>query len=122
MRVVGGLTYFSRYKPRTRPSVKQLKIALIGLIGGPRGLQCQNNCIYCYRMNYGPRTKTPSHSMGTPSIYSHMTRSTTNLKSTRSMKSLKIKWYQKPIVQDAIIMDIQRGAMYTAIYSIVRGC
>ncbi|XP_049941348.1 uncharacterized protein LOC126418575 [Schistocerca serialis cubense] len=67
-------------------------------------------------MNYG--RKTPS--MGTPSVYSHMTnRSSAGLKSSRSLRSLKTPWYQKPILQDAIILDLQRGALVVAVYSLV---
>ena len=59
-------------------------------------------------------------SVGTPSVYSHVTsRSTTNLKSTRSMRSLKMPWYKRPIVQNAYFIDTQRAAMITAIYSMV---
>ena len=68
-------------------------------------------------MNY-TRSKTPS--MGTPSVYSHVTgRSSAGLKSARSLKSLKTPWYQKAILQDAIIIDIQRGSMLMAFYSVV---
>jgi hypothetical protein len=28
-------------------------------------------------------------------------------------------WYQKPILQDAIVLDIQRGALVTGVYSLV---
>jgi hypothetical protein len=28
-------------------------------------------------------------------------------------------WYQKPILQDAIVLDIQRGALVTGAYSLV---
>jgi len=67
-------------------------------------------------MNYG--RKTPS--MGTPSVYSHVTtRSSANLKSSRSLRSVRIPWYQKPILQDAIVLDIQRGALVTGFYSLV---
>ncbi|XP_063230643.1 uncharacterized protein LOC134535462 isoform X2 [Bacillus rossius redtenbacheri] len=70
-------------------------------------------------MNYGRKTPT---SMGTPSVYSHMTmRSSANLKSSRSMKSVVIPWYQKPILQDAFFLDIQRGALVTAFYSVFLG-
>ena len=58
-------------------------------------------------------------SVGTPSVYSHVTRSTSNLKSTRSLRSLKIPWYRRPLVQDAFLLDIQRASMITAIYSLV---
>lgn len=58
--------------------------------------------------------------MGTPSVYSHVTtRSSANLKSSRSMRSIRIPWYQRPILQDAIVLDIQRGALVTGFYSLV---
>jgi hypothetical protein len=58
--------------------------------------------------------------MGTPSVYSHVTtRSSANLKSSRSMRSIRLPWYQKPILQDAIVLDIQRGALVTGVYSLV---
>lgn len=67
-------------------------------------------------MNYGRRTP----SLGTPSVYSHITsRSTANLRSSRSLKSLKIPWYRKPILQDAYFLDIQRGSLLVAFYSFV---
>ncbi|CAH1396795.1 unnamed protein product [Nezara viridula] len=59
-----------------------------------------------------------SSSVGTPSVYSYVTRSTSNLKSTRSLRSLKIPWYKRPLVQDAFIIDIQRASMITGIYSL----
>ncbi|XKL62544.1 hypothetical protein PGB90_002377 [Kerria lacca] len=65
-------------------------------------------------MNYGRRTP----SVGTPSIYSHVTtRSTANLRSSRSLKSLRIPWYKRPILQDAYFLDIQRGSLVVAFYS-----
>ncbi|XP_012270667.1 uncharacterized protein LOC105694511 [Orussus abietinus] len=65
-------------------------------------------------MNYGKK----SPSMGTPSVYSHVTtRSSANLRSSRSVRSVKIPWYQKPIVTNAFVLDIQRGAMLTAVFS-----
>lgn len=74
-------------------------------------------------MHYS-QSKNPS--MGTPSVYSHMThmttmtnRSSAGLKSARSIKSLKVPWYEKPILQDAIILDIQRGCLLIAFYSLV---
>ncbi|KAL0281110.1 UNVERIFIED_CONTAM: hypothetical protein PYX00_002206 [Menopon gallinae] len=67
-------------------------------------------------MNHG--RKTPTHSMGTPSMFSHVTKSTSNLKSTHSLKSLKIPWYKKPLVQDAYFIDIQRACLYVAFYAI----
>lgn len=67
-------------------------------------------------MNYGKK----SPSMGTPSLYSHVTtRSSANLKSSRSMRSVKTCWYQKPILTNAYLLDIQRGAMLTALFSLV---
>ncbi|KAE8738300.1 hypothetical protein FOCC_FOCC016224 [Frankliniella occidentalis] len=72
------------------------------------------------KMHYS-QSKNPS--MGTPSVYSHMTHATTRssagLKSARSIKSLKVKWYEKPILQDAIILDIQRGCLLIAFYSLL---
>ncbi|PBC25480.1 uncharacterized protein LOC107994031 [Apis cerana] len=66
-------------------------------------------------MNYGKK----SPSMGTPSLYSHVTtRSSANLKSSRSMRSIKTCWYQKPILTNAYLLDIQRGAMFTALFSL----
>lgn len=68
-------------------------------------------------MNYGKK----SPSMGTPSVYSHVTtRSSANLRSSRSVKSVKIPWYQKRLLTSAYILDIQRGAMVTSVYSLVR--
>lgn len=68
------------------------------------------------------RSKTPS--MGTPSVYSihasHLTLRSSNLRSTRSMKSLRVPWYQRPILKDAYFLDTQRGAMVIACYSLVR--
>ncbi|KAL1139613.1 hypothetical protein AAG570_006595 [Ranatra chinensis] len=62
--------------------------------------------------------RTPS--VGTPSVYSHVTsRSTSNLKSSRSIRSLKIPWYRRPLVQDAYFIDIQRAALITSVYSLV---
>lgn len=65
-------------------------------------------------MHYGKK----SPSMGTPSVYSHVTtRSSANLRSSRSVRSVKIPWYQKSKLTHAFILDIQRGAMFTAIFS-----
>lgn len=63
----------------------------------------------------GRRTRTPSVG-GTSSLYSYA--STTRTMS-RSMKSLRIAWYKKPLVQDAFVTDIQTGAMITAVFSMV---
>lgn len=61
------------------------------------------------------RTRTPSLG-GASSIYSYA--STTRTMS-RSMKSLRVAWYKKPILQDAFFTDIQTGSMITAIFSMV---
>ncbi|OXU21098.1 hypothetical protein TSAR_015355 [Trichomalopsis sarcophagae] len=66
-------------------------------------------------MNYGKK----SPSMGTPSVYSHVTtRSSANLRSSRSVKSVKIPWYQKRLLTNALVLDIQRGALVTGFLSI----
>lgn len=66
-------------------------------------------------MNYGKK----SPSMGTPSVYSHVTsRSNANLRSTRSVRSVKIPWYRKRVLSHAYILNIQRASMVTAIYSL----
>ncbi|XP_058809406.1 uncharacterized protein LOC131674635 [Phymastichus coffea] len=62
-------------------------------------------------MNYGYGKKSPS--VGTPSVYSHVTTR------SKSMKSVKIPWYQKRLLTNAFtLMDIQKGAMVIAIYSL----
>lgn len=62
--------------------------------------------------------KTPS--AGTPSVYSHVTtRSTANLRGSRSIKSLKAPWYQKPLIQNTYFLDIQRTALFISIFSLV---
>ena len=67
-------------------------------------------------MNYGKK----SPSMGTPSVYSHVTtRSSANLRSSRSVRSVRIPWYRRRILTNAYVLDIQRGAMVTAIFSLV---
>ncbi|KAJ8688428.1 hypothetical protein QAD02_024223 [Eretmocerus hayati] len=66
-------------------------------------------------MNYGKK----SPSMGTPSVYSHVTtRSSANLRSSRSVKSVKIPWYQKRLLTNAFILDIQRGALVVGVYAL----
>lgn len=73
--------------------------------------------IFWRKMNYGKK----SPSMGTPSVYSHVTtRSSANLRSSRSVRSVKIPWYQKPLLSNAFVLDIQRGAVVTAVFSLVR--
>ena len=54
---------------------------------------------------------------GTGSIYSMATTVRTGM--SRSVKSLRVPWYKKPIVQDAVITDIQNGANYNAIFCVV---
>lgn len=67
-------------------------------------------------MNYGKKSPTT----GTPSVYSHVTtRSSANLRSSRSIKSLKIPWYKRPIITDAIILDVQRASLLTGVFSLV---
>ncbi|KAK2717891.1 uncharacterized protein LOC136038867 isoform X1 [Artemia franciscana] len=53
---------------------------------------------------------------GTGSIYSMATTVRTGM--SRSVKSLRVPWYKKPIVQDAVITDIQNGANYNAIFCV----
>ncbi|CAH0549471.1 unnamed protein product [Brassicogethes aeneus] len=66
-------------------------------------------------MSYG--TKSPTQ--GPPSVYSHVTtRSSANLRSSRSVKSLKTPWYQKPLITEAIFLDVQRASLLTAIFSL----
>ncbi|KAF2892530.1 hypothetical protein ILUMI_13645 [Ignelater luminosus] len=63
--------------------------------------------------------KAPS--AGTPSVYSHVTtRSSANLRSSRSrsLKSLKVPWYKKPLVQDVFFMDVQRFALVIGFFSL----
>lgn len=67
-------------------------------------------------MNYGKKSPTT----GTPSVYSHVTtRSSANLRGSRSIKSLKTPWYQRPIVQDALFLDVQRASLIVGIFSLV---
>ncbi|XP_019875186.1 uncharacterized protein LOC109603162 [Aethina tumida] len=66
-------------------------------------------------MSYG--TKSPT---GPPSVYSHVTtRSSANLRSSRSVKSLKVPWYQKPILTQSLFLDIQRSSLLIAIFSLL---
>ncbi|GBP24845.1 hypothetical protein EVAR_14178_1 [Eumeta japonica] len=63
--------------------------------------------------------KTPSTYRSTPSVYSHYTgKSSTNLRSAKSLKSIRVPWYQKPIFHDAFFLDLQRGALVTAVISL----
>ncbi|VEN61505.1 unnamed protein product [Callosobruchus maculatus] len=67
-------------------------------------------------MPYGKKSPTT----GTPSVYSHVTtRSSANLRGSRSLKSLKIPWYQRPLVQDALFLDVQRASLVTAVFSLL---
>ncbi|XP_050678309.1 uncharacterized protein LOC126974740 [Leptidea sinapis] len=63
--------------------------------------------------------KTPSTYRSTPSVYSHYTgKSSTNLRSSKSIKSLRVPWYQKPILHDAFVLDLQRGSLLTGFISV----
>ncbi|KAG6443850.1 uncharacterized protein LOC115456216 [Manduca sexta] len=63
--------------------------------------------------------KTPSTYRSTPSVYSHYTgKSSTNLRSAKSVRSLRVPWYQKPILHDAVVLDLQRGSLLTACLSL----
>lgn len=96
---------------------------------------------------YGRKTPTTSYTRSTASIHSTgryrnllymfynwtlkfkrsicqylFCRSLSNLhsqKSSRSMKSVKIPWYQKPILHNNKYINVQRGAMLAAIFSLV---
>ncbi|XP_013097431.1 uncharacterized protein LOC106080560 [Stomoxys calcitrans] len=70
-------------------------------------------------MNYG--RKTPSTYRSNPSVYSHTTgRSSTNLHTTksRSTRSVRIPWYQKPILKNNQYIDIQKNAMMIGLFAI----
>ncbi|KAJ6641219.1 hypothetical protein Bhyg_06154 [Pseudolycoriella hygida] len=67
--------------------------------------------------------KKPPSSRSTHSVYSHVSTRSSNIqtqrsRSTRSLKSLKPKWYQKPIIKNSDWINVQRGAMWTAIFSL----
>ncbi|CAH2101841.1 unnamed protein product [Euphydryas editha] len=63
--------------------------------------------------------KTPTTYRSTPSVYSHYTgKSSTNLRSSKSVRSLRVPWYQKPILHDAFVLDLQRGSLLTASISV----
>jgi len=70
-------------------------------------------------MNYGRKTPTTSYTRSTASIHS-TGRSLSNLHSqkSRSMKSVRIPWYQKPILKNNKYMNIQKGAMFAALFSL----
>lgn len=61
--------------------------------------------------------RAPSY--GTPSIYSHTTTRSTGLRSARSIKSLQIPWYKTPWLQHKLGTDIQKYAIFSAIYTTV---
>nr|CAG4645811.1 EOG090X0DL4 [Lynceus sp. MCZ IZ 141354] len=63
------------------------------------------------------RTRTPSVS-GTASLYSYTSTIKTKTLS-RSVKSLQIPWYQRPLLADAYFTDIQTGAMLTGVFGVV---
>ncbi|EDW42904.1 uncharacterized protein LOC6607132 [Drosophila sechellia] len=70
-------------------------------------------------MNYG--RKTPSTYRSNPSVYSHATgRSSTNLhsKMSRSTRSVRIPWYQRPLLKNNQYIDIQKGAMLVGLFAI----
>lgn len=70
-------------------------------------------------MNYG--RKTPSTYRSNPSVYSHATgRSSTNLHSikSRSTRSVRIPWYQRPILKSNEYMDIQKSSLLTGLFAI----
>ncbi|KAH8268562.1 hypothetical protein KR026_008993, partial [Drosophila bipectinata] len=71
------------------------------------------------KMNYG--RKTPSTYRSNPSVYSHATgRSSTNLhsKMSRSTRSVRIPWYQRPLLKNNQYIDIQKGAMLIGLFAI----
>ncbi|CAO1369453.1 unnamed protein product [Diamesa serratosioi] len=67
-------------------------------------------------MNYG--RKTPSTYRSNPSVYSHVTGRSSNIQTSRSMKSLKIPWYQRPLVKNNQYMNIQKGAIVMSVVAI----
>uniref|UniRef100_A0A1A9VGF8 Uncharacterized protein n=1 Tax=Glossina austeni TaxID=7395 RepID=A0A1A9VGF8_GLOAU len=70
-------------------------------------------------MNYG--RKTPSTYRSNPSVYSHTTgRSSTNLHTvkSRSTRSVRIPWYQRPILKNNQYIDIQKSALLIGLFAI----
>ncbi|XP_045467238.1 uncharacterized protein LOC123675772 [Harmonia axyridis] len=65
--------------------------------------------------SYGKKTPTT----GPPSVYSGITRSTANLHRSRSIKSLKVPWYKKPLIQEAILFDVQKSSLFIGIFSLL---
>ena len=90
-------------------------------------------------MNYEKKAPPSTH-RSNQSVYSHgrylnslniflhiffnvsqIVRSSTNLASqkSRSMKSVRIPWFQKPLLKNNKYMDLQKGAMIAALVSLV---
>lgn len=72
-------------------------------------------------MNFG--RKTPSTYRSNPSIYSHATtRSYSNLQSSsiksKSLRSVRIPWYQRPIFKNNEYVDIQKFSLICGLFSI----
>jgi len=65
-------------------------------------------------MNYG--RKTPSTYRSNPSVHSHATTGRSQL--SRSVKSLRMPWYQRPLVKNNQYMNIQKGAIIMAVVAI----
>nr|CAG4641200.1 EOG090X0DL4 [Eulimnadia texana] len=61
------------------------------------------------------RARTPSVA-GTGSLYSY---ASTTRTFSRSMKSLKVAWYKRPLLQHAVFTDIQTGAVITGIFTLI---
>lgn len=72
-------------------------------------------------MNYG-HNKAPSTYRSNHSVYSGQTgRSTSNLHSakSKSLKSVRIPWYQKPLIHNNEYVDIQKTALITGFFTLV---
>lgn len=64
--------------------------------------------------------KTPSTYRSTPSVYSHVT-GRSNLQSQKSrgsMKSIRVPWYQRPLMKNNEYINIQKGAVFTSLFSL----
>lgn len=74
-------------------------------------------------MNFGRKTPTSTY-RSNPSIYSHATttRSYSNLQASsiksKSLRSIKIPWYRKPILKNNEFVDIQKFALVCGLFSI----
>ncbi|XP_055851303.1 uncharacterized protein LOC129915672 [Episyrphus balteatus] len=71
-------------------------------------------------LNYGRKTPSSAY-RSNPSVYSHATgRSSTNLHSikSRSTRSVRIPWYQKPILKNNQYIDVQKSALLIGFFSI----